>query len=159
MEAGSAEAKATPVKAEPSTPKAKAKSAPAKAKTSPAKAKTSPAKAKTSPAKAKTSTAKAKTGTTPARKAKPASAGSTGPRTPSGKGTTHRSLQSATAARPDGASRKPGATSQPRSAAPPPPEQAGALGTAVQAAAELTEIGLKASARALRGALTRLPRR
>jgi hypothetical protein len=32
------------------------------------------------------------------------------------------------------------------------------LGTAVQAAAELAEIGLKASARALRGALSRLPR-
>jgi hypothetical protein len=32
------------------------------------------------------------------------------------------------------------------------------LGTAVQAAGELAEIGLKASARALRGALSRLPR-
>jgi hypothetical protein len=32
------------------------------------------------------------------------------------------------------------------------------LGTAVQAAAELAEIGLMASARALRGALARLPR-
>ncbi len=41
-------------------------------------------------------------------------------------------------------------------AAPDPP--AGPLGTAVQAAAELAEIGLTASARALRGALARLPR-
>jgi hypothetical protein len=32
------------------------------------------------------------------------------------------------------------------------------LGTAVQAAAELAEIGLSASARALRGAIARLPR-
>jgi hypothetical protein len=32
------------------------------------------------------------------------------------------------------------------------------LGTAVQAAAELAEIGLSASARALRGAISRLPR-
>jgi len=45
--------------------------------------------------------------------------------------------------------------------APPPAHEpdAGALGTAVQAAAELAEIGLMASARALRGALSRLPRR
>ena len=42
---------------------------------------------------------------------------------------------------------------------PPPPErQPAVLGTAVQAAAELAEIGLMASARALRGALSRLPR-
>jgi hypothetical protein len=34
----------------------------------------------------------------------------------------------------------------------------GILGTAVQAAAELAEIGLMAGARALRGALSRLPR-
>jgi hypothetical protein len=46
-----------------------------------------------------------------------------------------------------------------RSHTPPPPARtAGPLGTAVQAAAELTEIGLMASARALRGALSRLPR-
>ncbi|MGA2009249.1 MAG: hypothetical protein ABSH51_01760 [Solirubrobacteraceae bacterium] len=44
---------------------------------------------------------------------------------------------------------------------PPEPEPAaypGPLETAVQAAAELAEIGLHASARALRGALARLPR-
>lgn len=80
-----------------------------------------------------------------------------------------RSLQSATAPRAaSDRSRKPGATSQahrttarpkrPPRSAPPAAEPAGALGTAVQAAAELTEIGLKASARALRGALSRLPR-
>lgn len=38
------------------------------------------------------------------------------------------------------------------------PERTGILGTAVQAAAELAEIGLSASARALRGAVSRLPR-
>jgi hypothetical protein len=42
--------------------------------------------------------------------------------------------------------------------APAPAPRPGAVGTAVQAAAELTEIGLMASARALRGALARLPR-
>jgi len=40
----------------------------------------------------------------------------------------------------------------------PPPAGANVLGTAVQAAAELAEIGLSLSARALRGALSRLPR-
>jgi hypothetical protein len=40
----------------------------------------------------------------------------------------------------------------------PLPTGAKVLGTAVQAAAELAEIGLSVSARALRGALSRLPR-
>jgi hypothetical protein len=40
----------------------------------------------------------------------------------------------------------------------PLPAGASVLGTAVQAAAELAEIGLSVSARALRGALSRLPR-
>jgi len=40
----------------------------------------------------------------------------------------------------------------------PPPAGAPILGTAVQATAELAEIGLSLSARALRGALSRLPR-
>jgi hypothetical protein len=40
----------------------------------------------------------------------------------------------------------------------PLPAGANVLGTAVQAAAELAEIGLSVSARALRGALSRLPR-
>ena len=40
----------------------------------------------------------------------------------------------------------------------PLPTGANVLGTAVQAAAELAEIGLSVSARALRGALSRLPR-
>jgi hypothetical protein len=44
-------------------------------------------------------------------------------------------------------------------AAMPPTSTAGPLETAVQAAAELAEIGLSVSARALRGALSRLPRR
>ncbi len=42
--------------------------------------------------------------------------------------------------------------------APSPPSTAGPLQTAVQAGAELAEIGLSVSARALRGALSRLPR-
>jgi hypothetical protein len=48
----------------------------------------------------------------------------------------------------------------PRPATPPPPREPspGALETAVQAAAELAEIGLHAGARALRRALSRLPR-
>jgi hypothetical protein len=41
---------------------------------------------------------------------------------------------------------------------PNPPSGGEILGTAVQAAAELAEIGLTASARALRNALSRLPR-
>jgi hypothetical protein len=40
----------------------------------------------------------------------------------------------------------------------PAPASPGALQTAVEAAAELTEIGLRAGARALRLALSRLPR-
>jgi outer membrane biosynthesis protein TonB len=40
----------------------------------------------------------------------------------------------------------------------PPPSTAGPVETAVQAAAELAEIGLSVSARALRSALARLPR-
>jgi hypothetical protein len=48
---------------------------------------------------------------------------------------------------------------QAREAAPPPAAGApGTLETAVQAAAELAEIGLQASARALRRTLSRLPR-
>lgn len=45
-----------------------------------------------------------------------------------------------------------------REPAPPPVPVPGTLGTAVQAAAELAEIGLQASARALRRTLSRLPR-
>ena len=60
------------------------------------------------------------------------------------------------------ATRGPAATAKPapRPAAPEAGDtEAGPLGTAVQAAAELAEIGLMASARALRSALSRLPRR
>jgi hypothetical protein len=46
-----------------------------------------------------------------------------------------------------------------RAPGPAPDTTAGPLTTAVQAAAELTEIGLGDGARALRGALARLPRR
>jgi hypothetical protein len=40
----------------------------------------------------------------------------------------------------------------------PPAEEHGTLETVVQAAAELTELGLRAGARALRAAVSRLPR-
>jgi hypothetical protein len=43
-------------------------------------------------------------------------------------------------------------------ATPPPSSGDGILGTAVRATAELAEIGLMVGARALRGALSRLPR-
>ncbi|HTX46583.1 MAG TPA: hypothetical protein VMD48_09905 [Solirubrobacteraceae bacterium] len=53
-------------------------------------------------------------------------------------------------------------STQARAPAPPrrsrPPSGGEILGTAVQAAAELAEVGLTASARALRNALSRLPR-
>jgi hypothetical protein len=70
------------------------------------------------------------------------------------------------AATPPAAAVPPAATASPAVAAVPPPrpEPSAApaprtlLGTAVQAAAELTEIGLSAGARALRGAVSRLPR-
>jgi hypothetical protein len=45
-----------------------------------------------------------------------------------------------------------------KAAKPEPEPRSDILGTAVQAAAELAEIGLSASARALRGAVSRLPR-
>jgi hypothetical protein len=51
-----------------------------------------------------------------------------------------------------------GAPPAPASRRPVPSSGVDILGTAVQAAAELTEIGLSASARALRGAISRLPR-
>jgi hypothetical protein len=54
---------------------------------------------------------------------------------------------------------RPGARTQtPAPRAGEPAESHGPVETAVQAAAELAEIGLHASARALRGALSRLPR-
>jgi hypothetical protein len=46
----------------------------------------------------------------------------------------------------------------PRRVPPAPAQSPGVLETAVQAAAELAEIGMSAGARALRGALSRLPR-
>jgi hypothetical protein len=51
-----------------------------------------------------------------------------------------------------------GAPPTPASRRPVPSSGVDILGTAVQAAAELTEIGLSASARALRGAISKLPR-
>jgi hypothetical protein len=47
---------------------------------------------------------------------------------------------------------------QPKPALPPPAAHDGVLGTAVQAAGELAEIGVSVSARALRGLVSRLPR-
>jgi hypothetical protein len=67
-----------------------------------------------------------------------------------------------------GTATKPRAATKPKTAAAPlrrraepvapPPQTHGALETAVQAAAELAEIGLHASARALRRVVSRLPR-
>ncbi len=54
---------------------------------------------------------------------------------------------------------RPGPSPRPPVARDAPDSRPTPLGTAVQAAAELAEIGLMASARALRGALSRLPRR
>jgi len=51
-----------------------------------------------------------------------------------------------------------GTPSAPRTRKPIPPSGTQILGTAVQAAAELAEIGLSVSARALRRAVSRLPR-
>jgi hypothetical protein len=62
-----------------------------------------------------------------------------------------------TAARP-APKRAPAAKRPPVAPPAPPAESPGALETAVQAAAELAEIGLQASARALRRTLSRLPR-
>ena len=59
------------------------------------------------------------------------------------------------APRPTAEPRRPSA---PPPRAPEPSDRPSAVGTAVQAAAELAEIGLTVSARALRGALSRLPR-
>jgi len=69
------------------------------------------------------------------------------------------------------AAKKPPVNVRTRATTPPPPpspprpaddrpadEQPGTLETVVQAAAELTELGLRAGARALRGAVSRLPR-
>ena len=63
---------------------------------------------------------------------------------------------SAQSPRPSAQSRQPGAP--PTTRAPEPPDRPSAVATAAQAAAELAEIGLTMSARALRGALSRLPR-
>jgi len=85
--------------------------------------------------------------------------------TPTGK---LRTSSSATAAARRTARTKPARLAQPEQPAGAPPAPASRkpapstgvdiLGTTVQAAAELAEIGLSASARALRGAISRLPR-
>ena len=51
-----------------------------------------------------------------------------------------------------------GIPSAPRSPVPPAPSRPEVIGTAIQAVAELTEIGLSMTARALRRTLSRLPR-
>lgn len=51
-----------------------------------------------------------------------------------------------------------GMPSSPRSPVPPAPQRPEVIGTAIQAVAELTEIGLSVTARALRRTLSRLPR-
>jgi len=93
---------------------------------------------------AKTSAA-AKTAATP--KAKPARKPATKPRT----------KPAAAKATPAAAATPTPSAAEPVSPAPRDPSP-GLLETAVQAAAELAEIGLHAGARALRGAVSRLPR-
>ncbi|MGH2870004.1 MAG: hypothetical protein ACRDNK_20850 [Solirubrobacteraceae bacterium] len=91
---------------------------------------------------AKAPAAKARTSKTPGASAQARRA----PASQSGRG--HHTQPRTQAPRVSPANRKP----------PAPDPAAGPLGTAVQAAAELAEIGMMASARALRGALSRLPR-
>ena len=99
-----------------------------------------------------------------ARSAKPATARAAKP-------ATTRTAKPASAkrapAKPRAAQAKPAAPAKPRASTPPPPTlpeptrrepTPGVLETAVQAAAELTEIGLYAGARALRRVASRLPR-
>jgi hypothetical protein len=120
-----------------------------KAKPTPAKAKPTPTKAKPASAKASPARAARKPTTLPSaaakRKAKPKPLSQ--PAQPAGAPPKARKS-------PQGR-RSPAA---PPSRRPSPPSGGEILSTAVQAAAELTEIGLTASARALRNALSRLPR-
>ena len=161
-------AKRSPVAASPEAPP-----------TSDASAEASPAPSTKRATTKRTATATKPANSTPSAKAKPAPAQAKAkPQQAKAK-----PQQAKAKRRPDAHSRKPGATSQahrpaaspgghhtqPRTQAPRSSESdgaagaqdpaAGPLGTAVQAAAELAEIGMMASARALRGALSRLPRR
>jgi hypothetical protein len=61
-------------------------------------------------------------------------------------------------AQPDGLPAQPRETNRPAPRPPAPPRGGEILGTAVQAAAEIAEIGLSAGARAIRRAVSRLPR-
>jgi DnaK suppressor protein len=61
-------------------------------------------------------------------------------------------------AQPDGLPAQPRATNRPAPRPSAPPKGGEILGTAVQAAAEIAEIGLSAGARAIRRAVSRLPR-
>ena len=83
-------------------------------------------------------------------------------RKPAAKPRAAASTRTAPRAKPAAARPKPAAAARPTpaAAAPAPPREPtpGALETAVQAAAELAEIGLHAGARALRRAVSRLPR-
>ncbi len=76
-------------------------------------------------------------------------------RKPAAKPRAAASTRTAPRAKPAAAAKPTPATARP---APPREPTPGALETAVQAAAELAEIGLHAGARALRGAVARLPR-
>jgi homospermidine synthase len=134
-----AEAKAAPAKPAATKPKRAPKPT---AKVSSAKSKAPTTAQAKAPARA---TAQAKAPATAKAHAKaPATAKAKAP-TPHGHGTQPRTQ----APRAPAPGRTPAATDP----------EVGPLGTAVQAAAELAEIGMMASARALRGALSRLPRR
>jgi hypothetical protein len=138
-------------------------SAQAPAEPTPTEAKFVPAKPKR-PAKTAAKARTAKTAAAkPADKARTAKARTTkgAAAKPAGKGQTASQTRRAPAAQSGRGHHTQPRTQAPRPAGgkPPAPDPAtGPLGTAVQAAAELAEIGMMASARALRGALSRLPR-
>jgi hypothetical protein len=127
--------------APPQTAASKPKSARRSSEASPAKPSASRPKATSGPRA--TSRPKATSG--PKRAAGPKAASSPSPR----KSAARRIRQPA----------QPGGTPKtPRANQPEPADQPDVLGTAIQAAAELAEIGLTVGARALRSAMSRLPR-
>jgi hypothetical protein len=93
--------------------------------------------------------AKAKPAMTETAKAKPANAKTAAPRRVTPRPAPSRLRQPAQPA---------GTPPGPRNRRPAPSNGSDVLGTAVQAAAELAEIGLSVGARAIRGAVARLPR-
>jgi hypothetical protein len=133
--------------ASPAAPKAKAQTTKAQTtKAQTTKAQTTKAQTTKANAKARTE-AEAKPGRSAAKAAPPRPSSQVKPGRSAGRAAPRRASSQIT-------------TEPPRMPAPTQrtPESPGALGTAVQAAAELAEIGLQVGARALRRTLDRLPR-